>query len=272
MLVGITIDKYKGINPSVFVKITRLIGLDFVEITKNVFDDLPGVLSEIGHIKTGFHLPNFNDFGFDLSCDDHQEEIDQLIQLINTHHKKLNVQYCLSHPPECTPASPDRKTTLFANLIKLEPPIIVENIPELNPAQFNNFYAMAKSALGDKLIGQCYDAPHHFVRGEDPVSILKDFDGVIKSVHLSDCRKEKDAHLPFGMGGILPIQDILKTLKQQNYDGVINLEILPRSLSEIGAVIDSYLKVLKIFNKTKYYRTKTRLIFYLPMLRRILNN
>ena len=272
MLIGITIDKYKGINPSVLIRITRKIGLNFIEITKSVFDDLPQVLSELGNIKTGFHLPNFSDYGYDFSCMDHADKINRLTALINKHQHSLNIQYCLSHPPECPSSSSNEDIILIKNLKRIEVPLVLENIPSFSQEQFLNFYSQAKAELGTKLIGQCYDAPHYFVRGDDPVSILNSFDGTIKTVHLSDCKRDKDAHLPFGLNGELPIEDILNTLKNQNYNGVINLELLPRSIADLEAVVYSYLKVLKTFKKLKYFRTRLKLLIYIPIFRRVMRN
>ena len=270
LLVGITIDEYKGIKPSLLLKIIRKIGLNFVEITKSFFDDLPDALNEIGKVKTGFHLPNCGDFGYDFSSIDYSDEIDKLIALINEHRHNLNIQYCLTHPPECSSVMSDndtRNSFLFENLKKIKAPIIIENVVSLNQKQFAEFYSLAKAALGRQLIGQCYDAPHYFVRGEDPLLVLDSFDGTIKSVHLSDCKKDKDAHLPFGLGGELPIDEILYTLKRKNYSGIINLELLPRSLSDLEALINSYLKVLKIFDKKRYFYIKFKLLLYMPILR-----
>ena len=276
MLIGITIDRYKGINPSVFLRLARKINLNFVEITKNIFDDLPNVISELGSTKTGFHLPNFGDHGYDFSCLDFTDKINQLITLINKHQHNLNIQYCLSHPPECPSTSSAKNCSLsflFENLKKVELPIVLENVAGLNQGQFKNFYSQAKAELGVKLIGQCYDAPHYFTSGIDPISILENLDGdinnIIKSVHLSDCKSDKDSHLPFGLGGELPVEDILNILKNKNYNGIINLELLPRSLSDIDAVLKSYLKVLRTFNKPKYFITKLKLLFYMPVLRRV---
>jgi len=278
LFIGITIDKYKGINPSVLIRLIRKIGLNFIEITKSIFDDLPDALNELGKIKTGFHLPNYGDHGFDFSCEEQQEKIDRLISQINQHYHDLHIHYCLSHPPECPPKSNVSRnksnSILFDNLKKLKPPIVLENVAGLSQAQFETFFLKAKAAIGSKVMGQCYDAPHYFTRGDDPVSILNNLDGdinsVIKTIHLSDCTREKDAHLPFGLGGSLPVDDVLESLKKQNYSGIINLELLPRSLADLQAVVDSYLKVLKMFDKLKYMRTRLKLSIYMPILKRII--
>ncbi|MBD3287205.1 TIM barrel protein [candidate division KSB1 bacterium] len=271
LLVGITVDKYKGLNPASIIKLTRKIGLKFIEITKSVFDDLPSVLEELGHIKTGFHLPNYGDNGYDFTCLDREDESDRLIELINKNHKSLNVQYCLSHPPECPAEEKSRDeldSILFDKLNKLETPVIIENVQGLSVQQFSEFYKKAEQALKSKLIGQCFDAPHYYVRGDDPVAILRNHNGPLQCVHLSDCRSGRDSHLPFDSGGELPIPEILEILKERNYDNFINLELLPRSASDIGAVIKSYLTILKTFNRLDYYRTKFRLLIYAPVLKR----
>lgn len=269
MLVGITVDEFKGFKPSSLVNIIGKLGLEFIEITQSVFDDLPDLLKELGNIKTGFHLPNFGDSGYDLSCINNQDKIDALINMINRYHVELNIQYCLSHPPECKNQGLEKKninSVLFTNLKKLKPPIIVENIQSLSQSEFAYFYNEAKKSLGSRIIGQCFDASHSYLRGEDPVTILENLDGEIKSIHLSDCKDNKDSHLPFGLDGVLPFDDILETLKKNHYSGIINLELLPRKPSDMKAVMQSYLRVLEKFDKIKYLTTKLKLLYHLPQL------
>ena len=126
--------------------------------------------------------------------------------------------------------------------------------------------------MGEKLIGQCFDIPHAFIRGEDPIAFLKSFDGDLQSIHLSDCTSEKDAHLPFNSDSILPLDDILKTLKKKQYDGIINLELLPRTLLDLRSVINSYLKVIKVFDKKKYFSVRVKLVYYMPQLLKMFKN
>lgn len=271
VLIGITIDKFKGIAPANLLLVIRKMGVEFVEITKAVFDDLPSVLENLGTIQTGFHLPNQHDAGFDFSFHEREIEIERLIRLINQHHHQLNVKYCLSHPPENKSSSFTEKDMirfLLENLKKLEPPIILENIQNWNQQKFEDFYHQAKELLGEKLIGQCFDAAHYFLQGEDPVAYLQETDGRIQFIHLSDCRTGYDAHLPFGLNGELPIDDILLILKKQNYRGIINLELLPRKLADIKPLVNSYLKVVRNFDRRKYLKTKFKLLVYVPFLLR----
>lgn len=267
--VGITVDKFRGLPPSVLLSVIRKMGVEFIEITKSVFDELPAFLEQLGEIKTGFHLPNLHDAEYDFSFHDREGEIQKLIGLINRHHRDLHIQYCLSHPPE------NRRSNwtmdqlidyLLSNLAQLEVPIILENIQSWDMARFDRFYQRAQAVLGEKLIGQCFDAPHYFLQGEDPVEYLKLQNGKINFIHLSDCRKNFDAHLPFGLTGELPIDDILAILKDQRFHGVINLELLPRSIKDVKPLINSYLKVVRNFDRMKYFETKVRLIWYAPPL------
>jgi len=270
-LVGITINKFKGISPTFFLKLVQKMGLEFVEISRPVFDDIDEFVKNIGTIETGFHLPNSHDDGFDLSCDERDEEIQELIRLINTYQKDLHVKYCLSHPPEKrrTASSEDAATDyLLTNLARLEPPIILENVQSWPQERFDAFYRRAKERLGEKLLGQCFDASHYYLQGENPVAFLQQSNGEIKFMHLSDCKADYDAHLPFDMGGTLPVDEILATLKKQNYRGIINLELLPRNLSDMKPLIQSYLKVLRTFRRFKYYKSKVKIMRHQSILKK----
>ena len=269
VLIGITIDRFRGIAPSVLLSIIKKMGLEFIEITKSVFDELPAFIDQLGDIQTGFHLPNLHDAEFDFSFHEREQDIHQLTDLINQHHQELNINYCLSHPPENRRSSLSEQQLinyLVKNLNRLRVPIVLENVQGWNNDRFQSFYNQAKQILGDKLIGQCFDAPHYFLQGEDPVEYLRQHDGKINFIHLSDCRNGFDAHLPFGLNGDLPVNEILATLKQQNFKGIINLELLPRNLGEIRPLINSYLMVVRNFDRKRYWRAKFMLIIHSPPL------
>lgn len=271
MLIGLTIDRFRGIAPSTLLKLARLVGVNFVEITHSVFDDLPAVLAELGPIKCGFHLPNYGDHGIDFSHESFKNEINQLIENVNNYHQHLHVQYCLAHPPEGHPTLSKAKNAnsyLFDNLRKLRPPVIIENIQSMSFEEFQAFFEMAKDELGDKLIGQCYDPAHYFVGGEDPLAVLDRMKFPIATVHLSDCRADKDSHLPFNMGGVLPVNAIINKLYHMKYRNSINLELLPRSLDELDSIVASYLTVVRRFHPVRYLITRARMSMLLPLLQR----
>lgn len=272
--VGLTLDNFKGIKPSTLLKIVKKLGLEFVELTTSVFDDLEPCKEFIGNIKTGFHLPNLHDTGFDFSSKKLDSKIQELIGLINKNYRELNINYCLAHPPEDDSEVINQETIayLLENLKKLEPPVIIENIQSLDEDRFLSFYDQAKLVLGDKLIGLCFDAAHHVLRGSDAVDFINKSNGEIKCVHLSDCKKGFDAHMPFASGGCLPIDEILETIKKVDYSGFINLELLPRNKEDVLLIIKSYLKVVKTFDKKKYYTSLVRLVLYKSELEKTLNN
>ncbi len=271
LLVGITIDKFKGISPSTFLKLVRKLGLEFVEITESVFNEIEPFEAEVGGIKTGFHLPYWHDNKYDFSMASQEKRIRDKIALINQHAEKLNIIYCLSHPPEDSRAQSSWEQAtdfLLHNLKQLKPPVILENVQGVSEEQFNRLFEKAKTVLGEKLIGQCFDAPHYFLSGQNPVSFIDQSNGRIKCVHLSDCKPTVDAHLAFGLGGALPIDNILSALKRIHFNGYINLELLPRSTAEIKQVINSYLKVVKVFSRKKHWLAKIRLLIYGIKLKR----
>lgn len=275
MLIGITIDKFDHLKIKDVLNITNKLGLQYVEITESILDEDVFKLSKfLKTTRTGFHLPNTSDNGYDFSCSSHQDRIDILIKYVNRYKNKLNIDYCITHPPECEPENStqaDVINILFKNLNQLDCPLVIENIASLNKQEFDDFYALARESLQDKVLGVCFDAPHSFISGENPVDMIDHLNGSIYSVHLSDCKRRRDLHLPFGLGGELPLDSILSELKKIKFNGNINLELMPRSINDINAVIDSYMKVLRKFKKKKYLYTKIKLILFSPLLKKYLN-
>ncbi len=273
MLIGLTIEKYKGIEPSILLNFVRLLGVRFAEVTESIFEELDAVKKAKKQVKLGIHLPIVEQDGYDFSCEAAGDRIDALIENINANWRDLDVQYCLSHPPEnhVHPVEgPVSKEFLFENLKRLEPPVIIENIPEVKGFQFAPFYAAAKAALGEKLWGMCYDGPHAFLSRPDWLALYEEFREEVRVIHLSDCSKTEDLHLPFGQGGEFPVQEMIERLKKDRYNGILNLELLPKSLRDVHPVIQSYLMFLKEFNPPKYIRDRLRVFFILPILKRFI--
>ncbi|MDZ7337973.1 MAG: sugar phosphate isomerase/epimerase [candidate division KSB1 bacterium] len=271
--VGVTIERFRGIEPSVLLGLTHLLGLERAEITRTVFDELERVVPRLRHLRTGFHLPLVHDDGWDFSCADSQSEIDRLIDLINTHRKALRITHCIAHPPEPELAKKEVQSseeTLLRNLARLELPVYLENVPGQSMEEFLALYGKAKDVLGPRLAGICFDASHCYLIGLDPVTQLQALNGHIGIVHLSDCRPNTDDHLAFGLGGVLPVNEILATLRSLRYRGVVNLEILPRSVEELPPAIESYLMVLRALHPRKYLSTKLRMILIRPFLSRLI--
>lgn len=273
--VGFTIESYKGLEPSFLLSVVKYFGVEFVEITKTVFDEVNRVIPRMQGIQAGFHLPLVHDDGWDFSCSDYQSEIDEVIDNINQYREQLHIVHCISHPPEPWNSNSPQNTSfdlLLHNLGRLEVPVFLENVPHGPYDDYLMMYERAKTELGNQFLGMCYDGPHYFISGTDPIARLAELDGKIGCVHLSDCHPDDDAHLPFDVGGEFPTDQVLEQLKRMNFDGYINLEIRPRSLHDFSAVINSYLKVLKPLRKGKYLRTKARLMLLRPLIRRFIDN
>lgn len=273
MLVGLTIEKFRGVEPSILLNFVRMVGVRFAETTESIFDDLASVLRVKKQVKLGLHLPIVEEDGYDFSCVAAKDRINHLIENVNNHWRELDLQYCLSHPPENhvhKVKGPVSKEFLFENLKRLEPPVIIENIQEVSGFKFSPFYEEARKALGEKLWGMCYDGPHAFLSRPDWLDLYEEFKQEIRVVHLSDCSKTDDLHMPFGQGGALPLDELLMRLQRDAYNGIINLELLPKSLKDLQPVIDSYLMILKKFNKSKYMRDKMRMMFILPFLKKFI--
>ena len=273
VLVGLTIERYKEIEPAVILGLVRLLGLEFVEITKTVFEDVDRIAAKLDGMRCGFHLPIVCEDGWDLSTPAAQDEIDNLIDLINTNRQRLHISHVICHPPEDDghpSTDPRREEVLLDNLSRLEVPVFLENVPHLTESDYLALYSRARERLGEQLLGMCYDGPHYFLTGADPVAALERHLDEIGCVHLSDCTRDRDAHLPFGRAGALPIDAILQTLKRHDYRGIINLEIRPENFQDVLPTIESYLSVLKLFRPGKYLSTRMRLWFVYPILKRVL--
>lgn len=271
--VGLTVQKFQGMEAAFILSLAKRFGLEYVEMTTGIFDELNKVKRLVRGLRVGFHLPIICEQGWDLSVPAEEKRIDLLIRQLNQHWKKLNIKYFLTHPPEPEETKAKIDTSeeyLFANLKRLPSHIFIENVPTWNAEQFEAFYDRAKQALGEQLSGICLDVPHHYVIGQDPIEHINRWNKRIKCVHLSDCIRGNDLHLPFGSGGELPIDEILQTLDDIGYNQYIDLELMPKTFNDLPYVIYSYLKVLKKFRPAKYYSSKFRVLIVMPIIRRLL--
>lgn len=264
MLIGMTVSSFADRKAGAILKLAKKFGVSFVEFNRSVWDDLPEVAAQIDGVASGYHLPLMSEDGFDFSCVDQAAQIDTTIDLLNKNYQRLNIRYCLSHPPEPEQSKESVQTSaefLLENLSRIEAPILLENVEGWSERDFDKFYSMARTRLGNKLWGMCFDPAHAFLRADDLFLRFHEIANEVRCIHLSDCTDSHDAHLPFSSGGVLPIDRILKFVRAHHWRGIINLEIIPHSLAEIEPVIKSYLKVLRRFSKGKYFATLGRLAF-----------
>lgn len=263
MQIGLTISNFDGKKPGELVAMVRKFGVRFAEFNPTVFSDLQNVMRQIGgDMAAGFHLPLVAEHGFDFTQREQKEKIDDLIYFINQHRHELNLLYCVAHPPEVGPDGASNEEDLeflIENLKRLDVPVILENVETWSTNDFDSLVDVIRSELKKKFIGQCFDPAHAFLRGEDIFARFSAIAPHVRCIHLSDCARGHDAHLPLGQGE-LPVEKFLQHVSNSHYDGIINLEVIPGSLREVGAVIKSYLQVLRVFRKGKYLSTKTKLL------------
>ncbi|MBN2000781.1 sugar phosphate isomerase/epimerase [candidate division KSB1 bacterium] len=270
-LVGFTVDTFHGFSPADILRQFKFLGIRFIEFTINLLDDFENVKPYIGGIRTAFHLPIVHVEGWDFSCANTQEKTDKTIKQIRDFHRALNVQHIVAHPPECRDKKndPAGMDLWLENISKLPVPIYIENVHHVPMDTFFEVYQTAKTMLGSKIAGICFDVAHAYLDGMDPIEQFRSLKQEINCIHLSDCSHHIDKHLPFGCGGVLPIQKFLFELS--DFHGSITLEIKPRSLYDIPALINSYLETLKMVRKDLYYYSAIRLGLMKPILRLRIN-
>lgn len=266
VLIGLTIGEFADQKTGMLLKLAKEFGVCFVEFNRSVWEDLPAVAAHIDGLTSGYHLPLMGEDGFDFSCLDAADQISGMIEQLNQNWRRLHMRYCLSHPPEPELASrqPVRSSVDFMleNLARLEVPVLLENVAGWSERDFDQLYSLARDRLGDKLWGMCFDPAHAFLRADDLFLRFRDIAGKVRCVHLSDCTHSEDAHLPFGSGGVLPIDRILKLICRLSWRGIVNLEVVPQSLTQVRPVVKSYLRVLRAFDKRKYLATLGRLAMH----------
>ena len=261
MRVGLTLSHFDGKKPGELLALVRRFGVAFVEFNPTVFDDLQAVVDNMDGMAAGFHLPLVSEHGYDFSCIDAKDKIDEVIARLNHHRHDLNLLYCVSHPPEASGENGTAENSLeflFENLQRLDVPVILENVESWSEADFDRLIDLSHRLLKKQIIGLCFDPAHAYLRGENIFERFSAISSKVLCIHLSDCARGEDAHLPLGQGE-LPIAKFLQHVLSHGFDGVINLEVVPQSLNEINAVVNSYLQVLRVFNKMKYFATRAKL-------------
>lgn len=271
MRIGITVSHFDGFRPSKLLGIAQKMGVEFVEFNRSLLEDIEEVSRSIGRMESGYHLPLVEEDGFDFSCLNHKQEIEDVIRLLNQHGRKLNLRYALTHPPQPDLASQYMESSIefwVDNLKRLDFPILLENVVNWGEKDFHRLMELLKEKLGEQFWGICFDGPHSFLRGEDVFSRYRELAPYVKCFHLSDCSLSEDLHMPFGMGGVFPIREFLRFIKAMNADAIINLEINPGSLDNLKHLIESYLLVMKIMQPARYVATKASLLWKIPALKR----
>ncbi len=270
-LVGVTVSQFEGFMPSALIRGLKLLGMDFVELNKSIFPEIDRVVHNLGSMTTAFHLPLVVEDGWDFSCLDYKNDIEAMIRVLRDYRDKLHLQHVVCHPPEPENGGTPLNSSLeflFENLNALGIPVQLENVPTWHPDDFLKLYWQAEKALGSLLAGMCFDAPHYFVDGFDPIEQYKTVQDIVGCIHLSDCLEGRDEHIPFKSGGALPVNEFLSTVSNSNFTGTITLEIRPHSLKELDAYIESYMLTLQHVNYKKYLKARLRLFALRPLINR----
>jgi hypothetical protein len=177
---------------------------------------------------------------------------------IEQYRDAFHFQYAVFHPPE-NDSSQQSFDFYIHNLLKIKIPLFLENPQGWPLDQFNHFLFQVQSKLGDQLHGICLDIPHVYLSGKDWIQFYRMLHDKIWIIHLSDCKENEDLHLPFGFGGDLNLQDILKTLDREGFDGILNFEINPPSLNELNSVFETYLQAKEFFHPVENKKMKHRM-------------
>ncbi len=263
MLIGFTVEGFQEWHSAAITAAMRRLGVNFIEYNRRILGDLDRVLPQVRNIQTAFHLPIVEDDGWDFSCTDYSQEIDETIAVLQRHHRALGLTHIVAHPPEAHLARPPLASsaeTLFAAAARLPVPVYFENIAATSPEQFRAFLGQARKRLGAQCAGMCFDAAHFMISGHDPVEQFRSFRSEIGCVHLSDCIGDRDAHLPFNSGGDLPVSKLVRVMREQGFDGSITLEIRPDAGGDLIPFIESYMLLLRAFARGRYLGARLRLL------------
>ena len=269
MKVGMTVEPFKGMSLEQVVRLLKMINTEHIEVNYTIMSRINELTKGIGDITTTFHLPIQSRFKFDMGSINKFafQKQKEVIKFLNENKVEMNLKYVLTHPPQHETSS---WIIMFENLSQIESDIVIENIQGQTDEEFIEFYFIAKDYLGKQLAGHAIDAPHRYVTDwrtwlKIPKELLKE----IVYVHISDCSRTKDDHLPLGLGS-MPFEDFFQKLIDINYDGIILNEILPHG-GFVTEILDSYLHSIKPFSKKKYLKLRMKYLILKPLIQFSIN-
>ncbi len=269
MKLGMTLEPFKGMAIQQVVPLLKLLDLDHFEINMTMIPKVDEFVRSLGKKTTTFHLPIYNRFHFDIGSQNSnfQSNIDQIINFLNENKKKMNLKYVLTHPPE-DPSSTNE--SVIKKLEQIEVPILIENIVGQTDEVFAEFYFQAKDCLGKGLAGHAIDAPHRFITfRHEWLNIPERIQNEIKYVHVSDCTKYVDLHLPLGLGE-LPYKSFFSYLKNIGFKGIFLQEVIP-TVEQINCLLDSFLINMKPFSVNRYRKLRILYGFVKPIINLAVN-
>ncbi len=245
MLFGFTSAPWKRLTIYSVIRIWKWLGIPFTETTVHLFDNVEKASHILGNCPIGLHLPNKGNAGYDFSCEEKKLEIIELINSINNNREHFNLLYAVFHLPETDCSN---YNFFLQNLKRIKLPLVLENTAAVCIEKFSAEYHNLKQHLGSQLFGLCLDIPHAMLGWDQWESFFCSYKNEIKVIHLSDFSGSRDSHLPFGCGGRVDLKGILSTLKNAQFDGIVNYEINPERLRQIQAVMNTYLITCRFFD------------------------
>jgi len=249
MKLGMTLEPFRGMSVKQVVPLLRLLDLDHFEINMTMIPKIDEFVKSIHKKTTTFHLPIYSRFHYDIGS------------------QRLNLKYVLTHPPE---DSSSTNLSIIERLEQINVPILIENILGQSDENFMEFYFQAKDRLGRKLAGHALDISHRYVNDWQswlavPEELVKD----IAYVHISDCTKYADLHLPLGLGE-LPYEEFFSYLKNIGFRGIFLQEVIP-TVDQLSSLLDSFLVNVKPFSVNRYRKLKILYGLTKPMLNLAVN-
>lgn len=275
MIIGLTIQNYKNIKPSLYTKIVLKMGIDHIEYDPSIFFDLNDILLLIKNTKKKsviLHSPYYSDWGYDLSSKQQHDKIEKFLQNLNEFYKELRIKAVVVHPPK----DPNSDEKFFLqNINQIPVTVLLENLPGQSWKNFENWYFSIKNMAKSK-IKVCFDIPHSYLANgkshifDIPEKILNE----IVYIHISELDGISDCHWPFyTAGGSLPIDKFKDFLKQTQFSGIINMEMRPINKVDMINLVRSFLLLHRLTNKRIYVQKLFRLgINLIPILYFLMKN
>ncbi|MBD3191104.1 MAG: hypothetical protein GF308_10690 [Candidatus Heimdallarchaeota archaeon] len=266
MKIGFALEPIRGLPMDLILNLLKKALLEHFEFNWRIIPKVNLVLKSLGKSTTTLHLPIYARDNFDFSSNNHHfnEEIQTIINFINEHKKDLNIKYTLAHAPE----DPNYSLAIMYNrLSQINTPIVLENVVGQSDEFFTDFYFKMKEKLGKQLAGYALDISHRYVNNwENWLNIPQALIPEIAYIHISDCTKEEDLHLPLGLGE-MPFQQFFAFLKKIDFDGIITQELKPNG-DQAGEIMNSSQHCIRPFSRLKYLQMKIRHFFIRMLLKK----
>jgi len=258
ILISATADRYHIFPVYAILLLLRWTGLAFCEVTTSLFRQ-PGLCRSVTRdMRLGLHLPNLGNYGYDFSSRNRLENIAADLDAIRKYGSWFDIQYAVFHPPEAD-KSPDAFQTYVRSLKSVDLPLVLENIQGDSVDSFGAFYTNLRYGLGDALRGICLDIPHAVLSGHDWTEFFHAFQSEIRVIHLTDCAAGADSHMPFGLGGDLDLDEILTFLLDEEYQGVLNFEMMPTGLNALDEYFGSILSAKERMDSSNLVKSRKRI-------------